>query len=149
MAHGAAGPTSFLSRGWSSSVFLVVVLAVSAAACLRIAAAHAGRANPRPTEGGGRFLASVIVSRRMEGDACRAGGSGECGAAPGGRLKCCGGACTDVLASRSNCGGCGARCPFGQLCCGGRCVDVVYDGENCGACRRPARLLYRPWNVRR
>jgi hypothetical protein len=137
MAHGAPGPTSFLSTR-PSSMFLVVVLAVSAAACLSVDAAHAGRGNPRPTASGGRFLASVMASRRMKGDACRANDSGACGApsASDGRLECCGGACTDVLSSRSNCGGCGARCSFGQLCCGGRCVDVVYDGENCGACRR-------------
>lgn len=140
MAHGAGLAISSSPRP-RSTLLLLVVVAVSAAACLYIASAapdvtHAG-ADPRLITSG-RFLASM--AREKKGDACRAGDPGACSgggrAAPGEHLNCCGRTCTDVLASRNNCGACGARCPFGQLCCGGRCTAVAYDAENCGACRR-------------
>jgi hypothetical protein len=134
MAEGAG------RRVTSTSVLLAVVVA---ATCLLASSAFApGNVGTARADRGAtfaisssRFLAAAAAARKTAGGACRASEpAGACGA--GLRFRCCGGACTDVLASASNCGSCGKRCPFGRLCCAGRCVAVAYDAENCGACGR-------------
>ncbi|XP_062221224.1 stigma-specific STIG1-like protein 2 [Phragmites australis] len=139
MADDAGRVISF-PRPNSMLVVVLVVVAVSASTTsLCVAAPDAGTAKHA---GGGatrgmfasRFVATA-VARKM-GGACRAGENRPARACSGAGLRCCGRACTDVLASASNCGACGNRCPYGQLCCGGRCVAVAYDSGNCGACGR-------------
>jgi hypothetical protein len=79
---------------------------------------------------------------RCKGQCCPEGATCEKGA--GGGCTCpsdttnCGGVCTDLLASDSNCGSCGnacvtgascvaggCQCPSGQLECGGQCVSTA------------------------
>ncbi|RLN07809.1 stigma-specific STIG1-like protein 2 [Panicum miliaceum] len=135
----------------STSLLLAVLFAASAATswCAVAANAPTRGGSARQVAGGanddGRgmlatsrfFLATAAATREIGQRACRT-----CSAAAGGaageehRFKCCGGACTDVLASAGNCGACGRRCPFGRLCCGGRCPAVAYDAANCVSCGR-------------
>lgn len=61
----------------------------------------------------------------------------------------CGGACSNLMADRDNCGACGTQCGDGLVCsagacvegcaaglvnCAGSCVDTATDKANCGGC---------------
>ncbi|CAN6250905.1 unnamed protein product [Urochloa humidicola] len=147
MADGAGGRVVI-----STSLLLAVLVAtswcvVAAASTPAGGSAHdqaAGAMNggDRGTLARSRFLVEQTGRRTCGGlghppEACSGTGAGGGAAGEQHRLfRCCGGACTDVLASASNCGACGRRCPFGRLCCGGRCAAVAYDVANCGVCGR-------------
>ncbi|KAF8642519.1 hypothetical protein HU200_067194 [Digitaria exilis] len=126
----------------TSSLLAVLLIATSAVLVVAASTPARGGASGRGMLAS-RFLATAAARREIGrgGSTCRPSGHPAAGACSGGvehrhRFKCCGGACTDVMASASNCGACGRRCPFGRLCCAGRCVAVAYDAGNCGACGR-------------
>jgi hypothetical protein len=152
MAGGAGRviPTSLLLAVLVTATSLRVVVVATANAPASgggSVQAVGGGAKNRGISASRLFLATAAAATMRKTGRDRACGrgypAGACSGGAGGgaagewrRLKCCGGLCTDVLASASNCGACGKRCAFGRLCCGGRCVAVAYDVENCGACGR-------------
>lgn len=134
MAGGAA------ARVTSTSLLLAILVATTWCVVVAVnAPAGSGATDDHRGVLASRFVLSAAARRERVGrrTTCRPGHpTGACSGAGAGFIKCCGGACTDVLASASNCGACGRRCPFGRLCCGGRCAAVAYDAANCGACGR-------------
>ena len=80
------------------------------------------------------------------------GGNKTCGPCPNG-TEACGGTCTDLSTSTTNCGTCGNACGTGEICEGGECqqcptgttiCDVGGTGPECVSNVCPEGFIYNP-----
>jgi len=74
------------------------------------------------------------AGRVCAGGVCACASDPECAGVAGLDVRCCGGACTDVVGNSLNCGGCDFVCGSGSLCCGVACHDPASDPAHCGGC---------------